>query len=332
MMKPFDSLTNRGQVGRLKGLAQTAVAQYALPNPVITPLAYHFNASFRVDTPNGRYALRVNRPKQHPKAEMESEALWLADLRHRMGLPVPEPIANRAGELVTTATAPGVPEPRHTILFKWQDGRFHGKSLRPADLFMVGQLTAQLHQAVLDFQPPPSFTRKHLLFGGELDGVMSLGLAAPDDVLLPAEREVAVQACELLTQRVATLDHSPTHYNLIHADLHHGNYLFKDKQLYAIDFDDCGYGPFMYDLAVTLWYVRTRPHFAQFREQLCAGYATQRPLPPDYNRQIDLLLAVRSLLMMMYIAGDDLPTLRNQSRVYISRIVGDLQTRLAAGL
>jgi Ser/Thr protein kinase RdoA (MazF antagonist) len=62
-------------------------------------------------------------------------------------------------------------------------------------------------------------------------------------------------------------------FGLIHADLHQENYLFHGKQVRAIDFDDCGYGPFVYDLAVTLSELEHRADYPTLRAALLAGYA-----------------------------------------------------------
>ena len=47
--------------------------------------------------------------------------------------------------------------------------------------------------------------------------------------------------------------HVRTATGLIHADLHYENFLFHDGVARAIDFDDCGWGFYLYDVAVTLW-------------------------------------------------------------------------------
>ena len=44
----------------------------------------------------------------------------------------------------------------------------------------------------------------------------------------------------------------PDTFGLIHADIHQKNYLFCDGQLRLIDFDDSGWGHYLYDFAVTL--------------------------------------------------------------------------------
>jgi Ser/Thr protein kinase RdoA (MazF antagonist) len=56
----------------------------------------------------------------------------------------------------------------------------------------------------------------------------------------------------MVRQAQRELGASPDVFGLIHSDLHQENYLFHRGRVRAIDFDDCGWGHFVYDLAVTL--------------------------------------------------------------------------------
>ena len=65
---------------------------------------------------------------------------------------------------------------------------------------------------------------------------------------------------------------------LIHADLHLGNALFWRDDVRVIDFDDCGFGYWLYDIAVALWELRHRNDYEQFRAALIEGYTQHRSL------------------------------------------------------
>jgi Ser/Thr protein kinase RdoA (MazF antagonist) len=49
----------------------------------------------------------------------------------------------------------------------------------------------------------------------------------------------------------------------------------------VIDFDDCGFGYWLYDIAVALWELRHRNDYGQFRATLIKGYTQHRPPPGD---------------------------------------------------
>ena len=95
----------------------------------------------------------------------------------------------------------------------------------------------------------------------------------------------------------------------------------------AIDFDDCGWGHFAYDIAVTQWYLRHRPDAETLREAFLIGYREIRPFDPAHEMFIDTYLAVRSLLMALYLADRaDNPVLRQ----WAPRVIADLAGELTA--
>ena len=116
------------------------------PNRV-TRLAQGWNATFGVlDTRGARYALRVRRPGGPTVDMVRSELTWLAALRRDTDLVVPEPVRTRNGDLLTVASAPGMPEARVCDLLRWVDGRFVDAALTAAHLRRVGVFGARLQQ------------------------------------------------------------------------------------------------------------------------------------------------------------------------------------------
>ncbi len=160
-MKDFSSLTRRGQALRLRRLARTALEYYDLPVVRVSLLSNDYNSAFRVDTRDGTpYFLRIGRPRPHGLEENQAETLWLAALHRDTDLRVPEPLPNRQGGLVTTAEAPGVPEPRNCVLFRWITGKDLAAKLSPEYMYQVGVLTTRLHDHALTFRPPQDFSIK----------------------------------------------------------------------------------------------------------------------------------------------------------------------------
>lgn len=87
---------------------------------------------------------------------------------------------------------------------------------------------------------------------------------------------------------------------LIHADLHLGNALFHGGTVKLIDFDDCGTGPRLYDLAVAVWELRDRPDYPAFRDALIAGYRTRREVDLDH---LDDFIALRQVAFDLWHTG-----------------------------
>jgi Ser/Thr protein kinase RdoA (MazF antagonist) len=102
-------------------------------------------------------------------------------------------------------------------------------------------------------------------------------------------------AIERVWATLRALGEGPEVFGLIHADLHQRNYLFHDGGVGAIDFDDCGYGHWLYDLAVTLNCLQSHPELPTLRAALLAGYRRGRPLPAEHKQCLDAFLALRTI-------------------------------------
>lgn len=329
-MKSYQTLTHRGQVQRLRGLAWAALRCYPVTPTEIRPLTHGFNSTFRVETANGRYVLRIGRAGGfgfRTTAEVGSEMAWLAAIRRDTALDVPDPVANRQGELVTVVEHAGVPGARACVLFRWMDGRFHRKRLTPADLALVGRFMARLHGYVTDrFRPGEGFERHHLGMNGEMAQVFQQGVTEGLEIITPDGRDVLLETVARTGPVVAALgQHDTAVYNLIHADLHQANYLFHDGRVRAIDFDDCGWGHFLYDIAVTFWYIRKRPTFPDLRAAFLAGYRAERPLTVEDERYLDTFMALRSVLMATYVAGESNPRIRAVAPRFVAGILEELK-------
>ena len=105
---------------------------------------------------------------------------------------------------------------------------------------------------------------------------------------------------DMVEQARRELGTGPDVYGLIHADLHQENYLFHRGRVRAIDFDDCGWGHFVYDLAVTLSELRGRPDYDVVREGLLRGYRAVRPLPVEHERYLEVFHGLRLLQLTLW--------------------------------
>ncbi len=300
-MESFTALSHRAQVRRLKRLAAAALANYGLPGARLAPLVHAFNTTFQVtDAGGNRYALRITRPGKSTVTEVQSELTWLVALHRETDLVVPDPVPTRAGTLLTVASATGVPEPRICVLFRWVPGRFVRQRLLPHHLEQVGRLTAQLQDHAQGFQPPPGFTRKRI---DDLPATRAAVVPLVAGVRPPSDVALVEAALDRVTTTLDGLGHGPDAYGLIHSDLHQWNYLFHHGQVHLLDFDDCGYAPFLYDLAVTAFEVEASPHFPALRAALLSGYGATRPLPPDPETVLTTLTQLRRIQNLVWDIG-----------------------------
>lgn len=333
MPTPFADLNHRGQVARLRTLAANALAQYDLGGEPQFKLLLHLaNTTFRVSAPDGtQYVLRVSQPDYRTDAEIRSEAQWLDALRRATDLNVPEPVLNRDGAFLTHASAPGIPEARQCTLFRWLEGRFVRKALTPTHLRRVGGFMARLHAHTQGWAPPADFARPTFDTLPWVAAWLEVGAVDPDkDFIAPDDRALLDRGAALIRDQIAALGTTPDRFGLIHTDLHHGNYLFRNGAVCAIDFDDSGFEHYVYDPAVTLWALRRHPRYAALRDSLLAGYAAERPLPIGTDTHLDTFIVARDLIVTNYLVkrAPGHPNLRAIVPHYVSTTVQSVRAYL----
>jgi Ser/Thr protein kinase RdoA (MazF antagonist) len=107
------------------------------------------------------------------------------------------------------------------------------------------------------------------------------------------------------------------------------NYLFHKSEARAIDFEDCCFHYFLFDMTVTLFELTDRPDGAAMRAAFLCGYRAQRPLPPDHEAGIRLFTAIRLGKRINYLAHAPDPALRAQAPAWVARAVPWLEAFLA---
>jgi Ser/Thr protein kinase RdoA (MazF antagonist) len=335
-MQSFETLSRRGQLYRLGHLAHTALQQYELLRPQLTSLKHEHNTTFRVRTANREhYVLRIHRPGQHTTEAIHSELLWLTALHQDTELDIPQPVPTKDGALLTIAKVDGVPEPRVCVLFQWLAGRFLDQSLTPTYMERVGIFTAHLHEHTAQWPLPPHFVR------GRVDNLTAearrISRVDPHTASLadleqhPTDEDIeytlrlVTELCSTedgalvnnaiyqIRQMLAELGYSADVFGLIHGDLHQENYLFHRDRVCAIDFDDCGFGHYLFDLNVTLLEIQHLPQYGALRTALLAGYRRVRPLPAAHEAYLGSFFALRRLQLLMWVLESrEHPTFRNK--------------------
>jgi Ser/Thr protein kinase RdoA (MazF antagonist) len=308
-------LSNRQQIARMRQLAGRALGAYPLADPQMRLIAHEENTTFRVDATaaggRDRFLLRVHRPARHgrhvdPVAAIRSELDWLMALRADTGLPVPEPVRTTDGSLTTAAASRDVPEPRVCSVLRWMDGRIHAAMPRPVHLRRLGSVMAQLHNHAAQWDVPPGFVRIRWgweTFFGDTMVYGGINAAAVWDLLPAALRRRFDQVAARMERVMTRLGDGDGQAGLIHADLHLDNALFWRDEVRVIDFDDCGFGYWLYDIAVALWELRDRDDYVQFRAALIEGYTQHRPLPPGGLAHLDDFIATRDVAFALWFTG-----------------------------
>lgn len=311
-MKPFSDLTRRSRLYRLRELAKEALKAYEVDDARLNFIQYFENIIYRVDTPDlanqsseanpylpNRFLLRI-----HAMGDMKaigSELTWLAALSQEAGLSVPAPVPTLDGKLLTTIVTPGIPKGRAVSLMRWLDGRRILNGLRPKHLTALGKAVAQMHTFSAGWLPPRGFTRPNWDWEAQLGGSM---FEHPLEELvesMPAKFQEPFQIISREAKQVmVALGKDSNAYGLIHADLYPENVLYKAGKAYPIDFEDCGYGYWMWDIAVALCQWAWGNDWERMRDAFRIGYAQIWSLPETHWGQLDLFVATQFATMLLW--------------------------------
>jgi Ser/Thr protein kinase RdoA (MazF antagonist) len=312
LMKPYDELTRLGRLRRMRQLAATALEAYGLPGARLTFLQYFANITYRVDVPGlvlqgdssgpyvpNRYLLRVL-CTNHWEA-VKGEMTWLAALSREAGLPVPEPVATLEGELLTRITTPGVPEGRIVSLMRWVNGRKRTTGFRPRHFRAWGRMVARLHAFAAGWQPPEGFERFVWDWEGLLGG---RGFDCTVEELVASMPEHLQEPLQIVSSEARTvmegLGKGADAYGMIHGDMYPENVLFKAGEVYPIDFEDCGFGHWLWDIALPLCEQPWTEEGAWQRDAFLEGYTQVRTLPESQLRHLDLFMAAQYATIVLW--------------------------------
>ena len=318
-MRSFDELSRLGRIRRMWTLAKVALMNYGVSEATYHLVRQAGNTLFRVKTcdlptpeapeglfEEGQYLLRVYEPGYQEPQAIDLELTWLAAMRQEANLPVPEPVAAPDGRFLLPINAPGVPGTRYCSLLRWIKGRSVKNRFGPHHLRAQGRLMARLHQFSIQWQPPAGLSKRRFDWDGLFQNDVGSGIPNAEAwvLLSPIHRQAFSFVAEQLRQVMEDWGQDLDVFGLIHGDLGvDANLFFWHGEPRAIDFDDSGYGYWVFDLAVALDACRDDPAYPRYREALLDGYAEFRALPEKQAEQLELFLAGLQVYWNLWAVG-----------------------------
>lgn len=264
------------------------------------------NAVFEVRAPDGaRAALRLHRPGYQSNDSILSELQFMDQLRQN-GFMTPQPIATWSGELITPTNAfgrvasllswvEGVPLGETHVPFTWTTAK--QKSLH----FNLGRQIARMHNLTDQMVWQKSFTRPFWDIEGLLGENPFWGRFWENPGLTLSERDLILSAREKAKSELGQFKENSGDFGLIHADLVRENILVNGDDLSIIDFDDCGFGFRLYDIAVALFRSQDEPLIQDLTQLLRKGYQHERPLAENHWNLLPMFLMLRSFALLGWI-------------------------------
>ena len=305
----FDDLGESGRARRLRPLVVAALRAWDFDVERVRLVTNGYNAIFRVDASGGPFALRVNLPRR-TDAELRAELDWLDALARADAVRVPVSVPTAAGEPWTVAVAPGVPEPRRCVVFRWVPGRNLRADDDAAAFVRFGAAAAALHEHASRWRRPRGLRRIRSPFPYPEEPPVLF-----DQPMTPRARatyERALAATERALARIAD-----ERVIVVHQDLHPANVRVRGDRLWVLDFDDCALATPPQDLGTSWFQMRMLGcRTAQLRG-FRRGYEAVRAWPDD-----DLVAAFTAgaaLTLANGVYQDFDPDYRREAGAYAAR-------------
>ena len=301
----FSDMTSEQQVDSLVACVSELVGQYNLDVASTESINHEFNSTFKLTTRAGeRFALRINVNSTRTLENLKAEIFWVKSIAN---VKVPSPVANAAGDYVTFGYHDASGRSLPSVLYTWLEGEELGDEPTIPQIRATGVAMARLHQQSAGLQLPEGASLPDLsdFFWGSPD-FLTGAESMSDEVQRLIER-----ARELIDDTVRQLGQQES-VQLIHADIHPWNVMWHNEEVAVFDFDDSGIGLRVQDLATSLYYLDTPEQDAALLE----GYRSVSSLPEYTERQMQVLLLHRRLILLNYLYETSNPEHRDMLPKY----------------
>lgn len=269
--------------------------RYAFTGQVRVQLLFRgMNDIYIVTDDENRWALRAWRGHWRSIGEVECELAFLNFLRDR-GFPASCPVAMTDGSWFFVLDAPEARRP--LALYEWAPGvkvfdRRETKVARD-----VGRLFATMHQEGLEFVAPVAVDLNRGQLIEDMPYLLDLVHDRPDDA-----RDYAKWAPRLQAM-LDGLGGADLPQGACHGDLHPSNiHLTEDGRYTFLDFDGCGHGWFLKDIANYVFGSDFYGFEQDTVDAFLAGYEEVRMLTSDEKRLLDAFVLAKTFQLVAGIA------------------------------
>jgi len=290
----------------LDQLAQQSLSLWDVPEGAKARLInVSENATYLVEAPDGyKSVLRIHRENYHSHRAIECELAWLEALDRDGVVTTPGYYKGKNGDPIQRGSVEGLADPRYMVLFHFVEGSEPDESGDMTDGFEeLGTIAARCHEHVLSWDKPDGFERltwdADAMFGPE--ATWGDWRDAPE--VTPEVAQVLEKVQQTICNRLHAFGKAPDRFNLIHADMRLANLLVDSNGTRLIDFDDCGWGWFLYDFAAAISFIEDDSRIPAMREAWVRGYRSVRKMSAEEEAEIDTFVMLRRMALLAWIGS-----------------------------
>ena len=308
-MEKFTQLTHEEYCQLLSGVAKEAMGSWDIQQDgvEITLLKYRENAVFKIRLLNGdQFALRIHRMNYHSDIALQSELQWMTELS-QSEISVPTIIKTKDGSLFAYVKTKDFPEAHQCDLLSWVEGEqiAQVETLHLLDTSTikdvyrtVGNLAAKLHIQSSEWTKPKGFYRKHWDIEGCIGINAIWGCWDNLETLNDGQKRILNGAIAIAKRKLNHYGKTVGNYGLIHSDFAPENLLKKGSRIHIIDFDDCGFGWFMWEIVTALFFQLDEDYYDVSHQSILKGYGEIRTITSRDLEILPTLFFIRGLVYL----------------------------------
>ncbi|MCL1913612.1 MAG: phosphotransferase [Eubacteriaceae bacterium] len=256
------------------------------------------------NTGESDYVLRLCRPGYHTLEELESELIWIDEVRSETNLVAAEPFYGTNNERIQHVdTQDGIFK---ALLFEFLPGSPPGsesvqETIREFEL--LGIVAAQLHKQSKNRNIRKPLARFTWDFDTTIGGSPIWGKWQDANGITSSQEELLAIAVSIIKSRLEKYGKTKENYGLIHADLRFANLIVERGIIKVIDFDDSGYSWYMYDFAASISFIEHLPEAPQYIEAFKKGYRTEHELKAEDEDMVETFIMLRRLQLLAWLTS-----------------------------
>lgn len=293
-------------LGYLETLANQSLSLWDVPEGAHARLVnVSENATYLVEALGGyKSILRIHRENYHSHRAIECELAWLEALDDEKVVTTPGYYIGKNGDPIQQGQVEGLADPRYMVLFHFVEGDAPDESGDMTSGYEeLGAIAARCHEHVLRWKKPDNFERLTWDVGAVFGDAPTWGdwRDAPevDDTVKPVLEEVEAT----IRTRLSAFGKASERFNLIHADMRLANLLIDSSGTRLIDFDDCGWGWFLYDFAAAISFIEDDPRIPDLKAAWVRGYRSVRTMSAEEEAEIDTFVMLRRMALLAWIGS-----------------------------
>ena len=300
---PTGGLGQAEMLRRLAAVAERAVAHFLDEEEVELELINQSeNTTYLVTRASAaeKLILRIHRTGYHTLAGIESELDWIEALHRDADVRTPAVLRNHAGERVHMVSTDEVPARRFCVFSEFLDGQEPDGDDLVGAFPNLGEVTAKMHDHARWWQRPTGFER----FSWNVETAFGVtphwGHWYDGHGVHGEAKEVLARVVEVLSRRLNRFGAGNDRFGLVHCDMRLANLLFHQGETRVIDFDDCGFSWFLYDLATALSFLEHCEDTQELVDAWLSGYRRIGTLSTEEETEIPSFLMYRRMLIIAW--------------------------------